>query len=452
MSQKTRLSRAESRALSKRLYNLRQEGKTISQIAEAERLSYAMVQKRIERYENKRKRQKAKEQLIAPEHSYSENDSGATVKTLSDDPDIKRVIQQLGLDESLWDTFRVKYKEFQGYRKNLFKDLTFENGKITGSIADEGELTVENLHSLEIQFKRKDSAPVEHAIQEHIKDLKTAAPEYKLPKPLRETGDYLAVVCIFDAHFNKLAEDHTLTIEKQAEEFVGAVEAAIAKCLSRGLPIEEILFPVGQDALHSDNLKGTTTKGTWLESSSSMGRAIKIMLQAHITAIEHLAHLAPVRVITVPGNHDSYSTIWLGQVLEAQFSKHQSVTVDAEDKPRKYYRYGKTLLGVTHGDKTKPAQLAGLMALEAKAEWGKANYYEYLTGHYHTEKTMLNPLHMHQGVVIRVLPSLSGTDRWHNGRGYIGNPRAAELILYGKDAGRSEIFPIFIDELEKVTT
>jgi hypothetical protein len=69
--------------------------------------------------------------------------------------------------------------------------------------------------------------------------------------------------------------------------------------------------------------------------------------------IEECAKIAPVHVPVIPGNHDETAAFTMGVVLEAEFRRDKRVTFDNGPAPRKYYRYGKTLLGYAHGNNEK---------------------------------------------------------------------------------------------------
>jgi hypothetical protein len=76
------------------------------------------------------------------------------------------------------------------------------------------------------------------------------------------------------------------------------------------------------------------------------------------------------------------------------------------------------------------------------AFWAEANYREIQTGHFHSkEETVFMPLVSNNGVVIRRMPSLTGTDFWHYQHGFVGNTRMAECYLFDKELGPAGYFP-----------
>ena len=52
------------------------------------------------------------------------------------------------------------------------------------------------------------------------------------------------------------------------------------------------------------------------------------------------------------------------------------------------------------------------------------------------------------GTIIRILPSLSGTDAWHHEKGFVGNTRAAQAYAWGKETGYKGHFQVNMNELK----
>jgi hypothetical protein len=146
-------------------------------------------------------------------------------------------------------------------------------------------------------------------------------------------------------------------------------------------------------------------------------------------------------VIVVPGNHDRNNALKLGLVLKAHYRMAENVTVNCGPDLRKYVRYGVNLLGFTHGNEEKHSDLPLTMAQEKPTEWATALHKEWHLGHLHKRKeTKYTAGDTHQGVVVRILPSLSGTDAWHHMKGYVKGQRAAEAYLWSFDNGYAAHF------------
>ena len=276
------------------------------------------------------------------------------------------------------------------------------------------------------------------AIEEAVRSLSIEPCDCK---PVRPDGDHLLVMSLADAHFGKYAwapeagANYDVHIAKRLY-----VEAALSLFdrASRFGDIGRVLFVVGNDLLHLDRgLDSMTTAGTRVDADGRWQKAYRAALEAVITAIEQMAKLAPVDVVIQPGNHDTEKAQTLGIALEMRYANSGQVKVINTPHPRNYYRYGKVLLGITHGDRVDLKLLPTVMAKEAKRDWGEADWHEWLLGHFHAKREIVFlPTVENGGVRIRVLPSLSAADAWHTRQGYISN-RASEAILYHKDYGYS---------------
>ena len=199
--------------------------------------------------------------------------------------------------------------------------------------------------------------------------------------------------------------------------------------------VEKIILPIGNDLLHTDNLAGTTTRGTPQHWEMLWVPAFKRVWRLIVQVIERLLQVAPVEVFMVPGNHDYQTTSAIGEILEAWFRETDAVTVDNRECPRKYMRYGASLLGFTHGHLVKALELPLIMAQEAPELWSSAYFREVHIGHTHAKKeTVFHPVREKTGVRVRVLPSLCATDSWHASKGY-RHMRSAEALLWDHDTG-----------------
>ena len=316
-----------------------------------------------------------------------------------------------------------------------------------GAKTDDGDIIIEPLFQVKAWLKPNPAAPIEAGLARYIERIGTRAPRLPKPRYNLDAGEYLVVPSMFDAHFNKRSADGAYTIERAAADFCAVADAAAARIRALSMPVERILFPAGNDALHADNLAGTTTDGTQLETAAEQRDAVDAVIEAYEYVIRRFAEVAPVDVIVVESNHDRYSTHWLGKVIEAMFKRAPHIKVDATHGPRKFYRYGATLIGLEHGDKVKPRDLAALMAGEAPHLWAATRYREWLRGHVHHSASMFYPITSDSGVTVRVIPAMCPPDEYHTLHGFVGSHRAAEVLYYHREYGPAGSFPVFVDEV-----
>lgn len=255
-------------------------------------------------------------------------------------------------------------------------------------------------------------------------------------KPIRD--GLLNLLAPVDLHIGKLAwapetgEDYDSKIAIDRLQF--AVDALLDR--ASGFPIARHLFVVGNDLLQVDNAFAMTTAGTFQDQDSRYRKQFRNAVSVMTWAIKRQAETAPVDVLIVPGNHDQLASFGIGEVLAARFENSDTVHVSHDLSPRLYYRFGQNLLGFTHGNEEKQADLPLIMATERKADWSETLFHDWFLGHFHAKKEMrFTAGDSINGVSVRILPSLTGTDAWHAKRGYVGQHRRSESYLFHPQDG-----------------
>ncbi len=280
--------------------------------------------------------------------------------------------------------------------------------------------------------------------QKMIKDY--TPPVYYNPQPQVEREDNLLEISIFDLHIGKLAwggetfENYDVKIARK--RFLGSIEKLLQN--ASGFNYERILFPVGNDFFNSDTMENTTTKGTPQDEDLRWQKTFDVGTRLLVDGINMLKQSGvPVDVVVVPGNHDFERSYYMGSYLSAWFKDDPTVCINNHASPRKYYIYGNTMLGLTHGSEEKEASLPMLMAtdVESKPHWTSTKFHEWHLGHIHRKRTVKYEINKSRelnedlGVTIRYLSSLTGTEEWHHKKGYVGSTKAADGFVWNKEFG-----------------
>ena len=185
--------------------------------------------------------------------------------------------------------------------------------------------------------------------------------------------------------------------------------------------------------------------GTPQDEDARWKKTFSLGIRLVVDAINMLKQTGvPVDVMVIAGNHDLERSYYLGACLEAWFNNDSQVHINNEAPLRKYYRFGKVLLGLTHGSEEKESSLSMLMAndVESKSMWGETLYHEWHLGHIHRKRTVKyttldasRVTNEELGVTVRYLSSLTGTDAWHFSKGFIGATKAGEAFIWNDEAG-----------------
>ncbi len=281
------------------------------------------------------------------------------------------------------------------------------------------------------------------SIEELISNYSPSYPQIDYPK--REDG-HLLIINPADVHIGKFAdsletgEDYNIEIAKERvrEGVKGILRNA------EGYPIEKILFCIGNDILHTDNVGGSTTKGTPQDTDGKWFRHFTEALELYVEIVEMLIQIAPVDCVHSMSNHDYMSGFHLAHALKSWYRNTDSVSVDAEPKHRKYYSWKNSLIGLTHGDGAKLNNLPLHMAQEEPKMWANTKYrYWYLHHLHHKQRYKFMSSFDNIGVTVEFLRSPSGSDSWHYQKGYTGSIKAVEGFIHNKYGQIAHLTHIF---------
>ena len=269
--------------------------------------------------------------------------------------------------------------------------------------------------------------------------IENHSPHYPSIKRKIKLNNHLLVINPADIHIGKYA-NHLETgdgynVEIACERVLEGLQGLIDK--SKGFEVDRVLFCIGNDILHIDNVYNTTTAGTNQDVDGKWWEHFEIALALYVKCVEILREIAPVDVIHSMSNHDYQSGFHLAHALKSWFRNDSEVTFDISVAHRKYYKYGKNLIGLEHGDGAKMANLPLTMAQERPLLWSETTHrYWYLHHLHHKVKHKWLDAKDFIGVTVEYMRSPSGTDSWHSRKGYVGVPRAVEGFLHEKNSGQ----------------
>jgi hypothetical protein len=216
--------------------------------------------------------------------------------------------------------------------------------------------------------------------------------------------------------------------------YLDAVKYLLSK--STEYHLEKILYIIGSDFFNVNSQLNTTVRGTPQDEDCRWQKSFDWGVDLFVETIEFLKQFAPVHIKQVPGNHDEERIYYAGAFLRAWYKDDPNVEIDNEPKKRKYFKYGKNLLGFCHGDGVrKMDRLINLMPLEVKKEWAETENREWHCGHVHHETKKILILDTEEnGVKVRTLSSLVMPDAWHASRGFISD-RQSQGFIWHKEKG-----------------
>lgn len=278
-----------------------------------------------------------------------------------------------------------------------------------------------------------------HWAEEASADLAAALGKGLPPIEPREAngGDCALVLGLSDLHFGAYAWSQAAGKRWDREVCRKRLHSAIASILDhlpRGYEVGRIVLPIGSDLAHVDNAHGTTTKGTAQDMDGTPEEMVHGLWKLMHLLVAELSRFAPVDLWLMEANHDRILGHALFASLSVCFADSERVTIRRDNSspfgPYQIGAYGNTLIGFAHGDgRHTPADLSSIMAQQAREDWGRTEHRIWLTGHRHAHSVQED-----HGVEVHVLPSLSGTDRYHALKWpHRVSPRMKGLVIHERD-------------------
>ncbi len=339
---------------------------------------------------------------------------------------VEELMELANLDPIRWIPKYYKPNTWQGYYKlkdgNSHRKVQLYQSKVVFE-----RIMCEDLENAILEFVRK-----------HIKPL---------PKPTdsrkKSKNGYAVSWGLWDAHIGMYAWNSEVGADFDVDIAVNRILNSVDDMINelKMYPIKKIWMPVGNDFMHFDNARHTTSFGDhFLDTDTRYARVYLAALKALVYMIEQgLKHLCnDIEIIYVPGNHDVTSSFTLCAALAMRFHKDKRVKVDLGANPRKYRKHGGVLLGFDHGRDCKTQQYSMIFSTEAKDDWSSSTYREIQIGHKHQRwEKMYEGVIPTNGMLLRMNPTLCNVDIWHHKQGLIGEPvKSVEAWRYDEVAYR----------------
>ena len=282
---------------------------------------------------------------------------------------------------------------------------------------------------------------IDHARQDEMmraavaamsEDVRGTSPLIAAPAHIE--SDILAVFPIGDPHVGlyvwakECGDAFDLNIARNLT--LGAVDRLMASA-----PTAEtaIILLLG-DVFHmNDQTNQTPGHKHQLDVDSRFVKVLQVGIETYRhSIIRALEKYNNVVVKAIPGNHDPQAIWALALTLSAYFSNDPRVEVDLGPSKFWFYRFGKVLIGSTHGDTCKHESLPGIMACDRPEDWGATKHRYWYTGHVHSQNVREFP-----GVICESFRTLAAKDSYAAGYGYRAG-RDMVCIVHHKEHGEIE--------------
>jgi hypothetical protein len=298
--------------------------------------------------------------------------------------------------------------------------------------------------------------------QSLVENLAEITPgQYDVP-PARSTSGGLLIIDLADVHIGKLCvaseTGYSYSRDVAVRRMIDGTQRLLRK--SQGHGIARVLVVLGNDILHIDTPKRQTTSGTPQDTDGSLHQMYLDAQAAYIRVIELCAAEYSVDLIYCPSNHDWMMGWALANSIGIWFKNHPNVAAteyNLSQAHRKYYRYESNLIGLTHGDGAKEADLYALMMTEARSHVSDCTHRYWYIHHLHHKIRKAQGVRPHDrekdhiglttiksgmggqegdNVQIEYVRSPSPPDSWHDRNGYVSR-QAVECFIHDPFDGQN---------------
>lgn len=277
-------------------------------------------------------------------------------------------------------------------------------------------------------------------LEEFIKFLNTYKSDYKPYTPLQLNDKFsspsLLVLSLADFHIGKL-DRFMIPVEERIKQYHLTVDNIVRKAYL-SYKIDEICFVLGNDLLQTDSIRNETVKGTQVDASMPWDTSYEIAFKLMAETIAKLKlYCNKLTVVYIPGNHSASREYYITHALEVYFKEDKNIIFDRSSDKYKCFTYGNTALFLNHGDNIND-KLPLLFAQTFPKEWGQTKYKEIVLGdkHHNSEKKFVQTQGEAQGVRMRIVSSLTGTDQWHYDNLFTNSIQAGIGLIYDKEKGK----------------
>lgn len=268
-------------------------------------------------------------------------------------------------------------------------------------------------------------------LKEAFKDYGPSAAPVAAPAIVGE--DLLTLTPLADFHIGLFSWHRETGMNWDLDISERVIGAALDDLIARTPPSGHAIVLGGGDLLHSDNNENKTAKsGNVLQVDGRYQKVLMTACRLVVRAVDaNLARHGHVTVRVLPGNHDEHASVAVAYFLLAWYRNEPRVTVDVDPSLFFWFRFGKVLIGATHGHTVKLKDMPSIMAHRRAEDWG-ATVHRFIHGFHihHSSKYATEG----NGVISESHQTPTPQDAWHYGAGFLSG-RSMQSISYHREFG-----------------
>ena len=168
---------------------------------------------------------------------------------------------------------------------------------------------------------------------------------------------------------------------------IKSITGAVADLVSQSRKSSNALVLWLGDTMHQDDATNRTPRSGHVLDVD--GRYPKVLRAAAEISNQVIANAAQshrnVLARFLPGNHDPNAAHALALASSMHFSQSKHIEINDDPSLHFYHRFGRVLIGATHGHTIKPDRMAMMLATDRPKDWGETLHRHFFFGHVHHE-------------------------------------------------------------------
>jgi len=380
---------------------------------------------------------KTDKERIVIETRLSCNSNREVAQILEMDPRrVSEIIKRVWVRWQTKPTDEIYTKESSATLSNNNSDIVNDEFKKAPRYLIKGESVLyDNEGNIKLKWikTKADEIALHDAFNEAVQNLMkkieagTLNLDIEVSEPTNVIKNELTVYPMGDQHIGMFSwaaetgEDYDLDIAYDT------VKNAYKKLISSAPQTDTALLINLGDFFHIDNFDGQTARnGNRLDFDTRWPKVLEIGLKIMVEIVYMLlTKHQKVIIRNAIGNHDQHSTIFLNAYLKAWFNHESRVQVEDAPSIFWYHKWGKNLIGVTHGDTVKMNDLPEIMAHDAAHYWSDTEHRYWYIGHvHHMQKKEFRTC------VVESFGTLVAKDAWHYASGYRSKRQIKYKVLH----------------------
>lgn len=274
------------------------------------------------------------------------------------------------------------------------------------------------------------------ATQALVEGLRAAFAEYEgksvaSAAPEISDDDILTEYPVPDLHIGQHSWGREAGENYNVKIAVDTAIQSISALVAQSRPSTEAVILFLGDTTHSNDEKGVTpahehrldNDGRWQKVYFATAKMAVNLIE--IVATKHKR----VSVRVLKGNHDPDAAVALFVALSLFFSNNPRIIIEDDPSIVWYRRFGRCLLGATHGHTMKPEAMAQAMPVDRAEDWGQTTYRHIAYGHVHhaAVKEIM-------GIIVEAFQALTARDAHAASSGYRSG-RSITAITWHREYG-----------------